>query len=102
MAYGTINGFRASYTLPHRWYDLEKETMTMLTIHPFCFMEANSFFEQGYSAEQAGEEMQYYHDVVKKVNGEFIILFHNHFLTEQLEWVEWRKMYERFLQNNFG
>ena len=23
MAYGSINGFRASYTLPYRWYDLE-------------------------------------------------------------------------------
>ena len=102
MAYGTINGFRASYTLPYSWYDLEKESITGLTIHPFCFMEANSFFEQGYSAEQAGEEIQYYHDVVKKVNGEFITLFHNHFLTEQPGWIEWGKMYERFLQNNFG
>jgi len=102
MAYGTINGFRASYAMPFRWYDLEKESITDLTIHPFCFMEANSFFEQGYSAEQAGEEMQYYYDMVKRVDGEFITLFHNHFLTEQVEWIEWRKMYSAFLEKNFG
>jgi len=102
MAYGTINGFRASYTLPYRWYDLEQECVTTLTIHPFCFMEANSFFEQGYSAEEAGEEIQYYFDVVKKVNGEFITLFHNHFLTEQPEWIGWRRMYAGFLEKNFG
>ncbi len=102
MAYGTINGFRASYTLPFSWYDLEQESVTGLVIHPFCFMEANSFFEQGYSAEEAGEEMQYYFDVVKKVNGEFITLFHNHFLTEQPEWIGWRRMYEGFLNKNFG
>ncbi len=100
MAYGTINGFRASYALPYRWYDLEKETVTALTIHPFCFMEANSFFQQGYSATEAGEEMQYYHDTVKKVNGEFITLFHNHFLTEQREWIAWRDMYAQFLEKN--
>ncbi len=102
MAYGTINGFRASYAMPYRWYDLEKEEITHLVIHPFCFMEANSFFEQGFTAEEAGKEMQYYHDIVKKVNGQFITLFHNHFLTEQPEWVEWRKMYEDFLGRNFG
>lgn len=102
MAYGAINGFRASYTVPYRWYDLEKEQVTHLVIHPFCFMEATSFFHQGYTAEQAAEEMQYYHDTVKKVNGEFITLFHNHFLTEQPEWIEWRRMYENFLQANFN
>ncbi len=101
MAYGTINGFRASYALPFSWYDLERETSTRLTIHPFCFMEANSFFEQGYTAEQACEEIQYYHDVVKKVEGEMITLFHNHFLTEQPQWAAWRKMYADFLQKNF-
>lgn len=102
MAYGTVNGFRASYALPFRWYDLEKESVTDLELHPFCFMEANSFFEQHYSAAQAGEEMQYFHDIVKSVNGEFITLFHNHFLTEQPEWIGWRSMYESFLQKNFG
>jgi hypothetical protein len=102
MGYGNVNGFRASYALPYHWYDLEKETITGLVIHPFCFMEATSFFNQGYSAQEAADEIQYYHDTVKKVSGEFITLFHNHFLTEQLEWIEWRKMYEAFLQKNFG
>ena len=102
MAYGNINGFRASYALPYCWYDLAKESLTGLRIHPFCFMEAASFFNQGYSADQAGEEIQYYHDAVKQVNGEFITLFHNHFLTEQPEWIAWREMYGWFLEKNFG
>jgi hypothetical protein len=101
MAYGSVNGFRSSYALPHKWYDLEKEETTSLTIHTFCFMEAAAFFSQGFSAEQAAVEMQYYHDIVKKVNGEFITLFHNHFLTEQPEWVQWRQMYADFLEKNF-
>jgi hypothetical protein len=102
MAYGSINGFRASYTLPYQWFDLEKETITKLIVHPFCFMEASSYFEQKYAAEQAAEEIQYYHDIVKSVNGEFITLFHNHFLTQQPQWLLWRNMYEAFLKNNFG
>ncbi len=102
IAYGAVNGFRASYAKPFKWYDVEREVMTDLTIHPFCFMEATSFFSQGYTATEAGEELQYYYDLVKSVEGEFITLFHNHFLTEQTQWVEWRKMYADFLEKNFG
>jgi len=102
MAYGSINGFRASYALPFYWFDLERNETTDLLLHPFCFMEATSVFEQKYSVEQTAEELQYYHDMVKSVKGEFIALFHNHFLTEQPQWLPWRKMYERFLENNFS
>ncbi len=102
MAYGAINGFRASYALPFKWYDLEIEQTTDLMIHPFCFMEASSFFHQAFSADEARVEMQYYYDIVKKVNGEFITLFHNHFLTKQKEWISWRNMYLDFLETNFG
>ena len=101
MAYGNINGFRASYTLPFYWFDLERNETTDLLIHPFCFMEATAVFEQKYSVEQTAEELQYYFDMVRSVNGEFISLFHNHFLTEQQQWLPWRKMYEDFLQKNF-
>jgi hypothetical protein len=102
MAYGSVNGFRASYALPYRWYDLEREKEMSLVIHPFCFMEAASFFEQGYSAAQAREELQHFHDVVKQVGGQLVTLFHNHFLTEQPEWVQWREMYADFLAANFS
>jgi hypothetical protein len=102
MGYGSINGFRASYTLPFKWYDLENEQETNLTIHPFCYMEANSYFEQKMTSNQTEEELQHYYDVVKNVNGQLITIFHNHFLTEQPEWVSWRRMYEHFLQRNFG
>ncbi len=101
MGYGSINGFRASFTLPFKWYDLEKEAISNLTIHPFCYMEANSFFEQKLTIDEAATELQNYFNIVKKVNGQFITIFHNHFLTNQPQWVAWRNMYENFLQTNF-
>ena len=101
MGYGSINGFRASVASPFYWYDLEKEKTTNLLIYPFCFMEANSFFEQHLSAEEAGRELQYYYDIVKQVGGQLITIFHNHFLTEQPQWKPWREMYAAFLSENF-
>lgn len=102
MGYGSINGFRASVASSFYWYDLERDEQTSLLIHPFCYMEANSYFEQHYSAEQAAKELQQYYDIVKSVGGELITIFHNHFVTEQKQWFPWRNMYAEFLQKNFG
>ena len=102
MGYGSINGFRASVASAFFWYDLEKEQQTTLQVWPFCWMEANAVFEQGYTAEQGFEELQQYHNVVKQVNGILMTLEHNHFVTEQPQWVGWRNGYKAFLQRNFG
>ena len=102
MGYGSINGFRASVASPFYWYDLEKEAVSTLKLYPYCYMDANSYFEQHLSAEEAGQELQYYHDTVKAVGGQLITIFHNHFLTEQPQWKPWREMYRRFLEANFS
>lgn len=39
MGFTNHNGFRASYCMPFKWYDLENETFTSLNIHPFCISE---------------------------------------------------------------
>jgi hypothetical protein len=101
MGYGSINGFRASYCLPYNWYNLKNEQVTSLKIFPFCYMEANSLFEQKFSAEQAYEELQQYHNITKEVGGLLITIFHNHLLSAQPSQQGWREMYERLLQQNF-
>lgn len=98
LGYGTHNGFRTSYCKPFFWYDLENEKKTELVIHPFCFMDANSIFEQNLNTDEALSEMKYYYEQVKSVNGEFSFIMHNHFLTEQEKWKDWRKTYTNFLQ----
>lgn len=97
MGYGTVNGFRASTCHSFLWYDLEREEKTSLRIHPYAYMEANSFYELHQSPAEALEEMKFLAEEVKKVNGRFISIFHNHILgTEQL-FKGWREMYEEFV-----
>jgi hypothetical protein len=98
MGYGSINGFRASVASPFYWYDLEKEEQTRLMLFPFCYMEANSFYEQKKSAQQALEEMQHYYNVVKSVNGYFIMIWHNSFLGTDKLYKGWRDVYEQFIK----
>ena len=98
MGYGSINGFRASVASAFYWYDLEKEETTSLLLHPYCFMEANSFFEQKLSSEQAFEEMLQYYHTVKSVNGTMITLWHNTFLGTSELYASWGEQYRKFIE----
>lgn len=98
MGYGSINGFRASVAASFYWYDLEKEEQTGLRIHPFCFMEANSYYEQKYTAAQAMDELMHYYKVCKAVNGQLIAIWHNNFLGTDKKFAGWREVYEFFVK----
>ncbi|HTH31968.1 MAG TPA: polysaccharide deacetylase family protein [Lacibacter sp.] len=97
MGYGTVNGFRASTSHSFLWYDLEKEETTSLRVHPFAYMEANSFYELHQSPEEAVKEMEKLCEEVKKVNGTFITIFHNHMLGTEPMFKGWKEMYETFV-----
>lgn len=97
MGYGTVNGFRASTSHSFLWYDLEKEDTTSLRIHPFAFMEANSFYELHQTPSQALEELKQLYSEVKNVSGTFVTIFHNQFLGTDDMFKGWREMYEEFI-----
>jgi len=98
MGYGMVNGFRASVASPFCWYDLEQETSTGLLIYPFCYMDANSYFELQHTPAQALEEMRHYYREVKKVNGLLITLWHNTFLGTDPRFAGWKEIYSTFLK----
>jgi len=98
MGYGSINGFRASVASPFYWYDLEHEVITGLQLFPFCFMEANSFYEQKFSAQQALGELQHYYQEIQSVNGLMITIWHNNFLGTAGQLAGWKEIYEQFIR----
>jgi hypothetical protein len=98
MGYGTVNGFRASTCHSYLWYDLENEKSTSLRVHPFAYMEANSFYELHHSPEEALDEMKKLCGEVKKVNGTFITIFHNHMLGTDPMFQGWKEMYQNFVE----
>jgi len=97
MGYGSINGFRASTSRSFNWFDVEKNEVSLLRLHPFCFMECNSFFEQKYTAEKASEELLHYVKVIKEVNGNLITIWHNFSLGTDPLWKGWKEKYIDFL-----
>lgn len=97
MGYGSINGFRASIATPFYWFDLKNEAKTNLQIHPFCFMDANAYYEEKKSPAEALDELLQLHAVIRSVNGTMITIWHNSFLGIDPEFEGWRETYEQFL-----
>ncbi len=100
MGYPTINGFRASYAKPHHWFDLTKNKVTELVLHSFCYMDATAIFQERIAIDKASADLQYYFETVRKLGGEFITIFHNNFLTDQVAFKEWKDLYADFLLRN--
>jgi hypothetical protein len=100
MGYGSINGFRASVASSFYWFDLEKNESTPLQLFPFCFMDANAFYEQKLTPQQAYEELVYYYNIIKKMSGLFVTIWHNHFLGTDKMFTGWKEMYELFMKEN--
>ena len=97
MGYGTTNGFRASVASSFFWFNIETNKITKLRIHPFCFMEANSHYEQKLNVEEAYKELLYYYETCKNIKGNLTTIFHNNFLGTSKEFVGWRELYEKFI-----
>jgi hypothetical protein len=100
MGYGTVNGFRASVSIPFPWYDLEAEMPTSLIIHPFCYMDANCFYEQHQTPEQAYAELMDYYLKIKALRGTMISIWHNNILGTMPGMDGWRKMFELFMKDH--
>ena len=97
MGYGSINGFRASVATSFYWYDLKNDEPTKLMVHPFCFMDANAYYEQKLSPEMALKELQHYLEVVHAVHGQMITIWHNSFLGTDAAFEGWKEIYQLFI-----
>lgn len=100
MGYGTINGFRASVAASFPWYDLQEERSTPLIVYPYCFMDANAYYEQHLEPGQAYTELMDFYHTVKKYRGLFITVWHNNLLGTAPEFKGWREMFELFMREN--
>jgi nitrogen fixation protein len=65
-------------------------------------MEANSYFEQHYTLQQATEELESYYAITKQVDGLLITVMHNHLLGDKVLFNGWKEMYESFVRKHFA
>jgi hypothetical protein len=98
MAFADIPGFRASTCTPFFWYDLEKEFITDLLVHPVTIMDRTLKKYLGLSPEEAINLLDKLLLNVEKVNGDFISLWHNESISGFGDWKGWKGVYLKLLE----
>lgn len=89
MIYASQSGFRTGLCTPYPWFDLEKNEITSLTIHPSVIMEGTLRDYNGYTPDHANSVINSLLNEVKKQGGEFVSVWHNDsFVQEQEEWID--------------
>ncbi|MFZ1686853.1 MAG: hypothetical protein WAU70_05515 [Flavobacteriales bacterium] len=83
-------GFRAGTCTPFRWYDLRKERETELDIWPHTVMDNTLRNKLGLSPDEGAQAAKRMVDKVRGVQGTFIGLWHESFLSDHLEAKGWR------------
>jgi hypothetical protein len=98
MIFASQSGYRTGLCLPYKWFDLQKNETTNLTIHTSIIMEGTLRDYNKLSAENAKHSALHLLQDVKKHGGEFISIFHNDsFVPEQKDWI---KFYKELLQTS--
>ncbi|MGI8893370.1 MAG: polysaccharide deacetylase family protein [Bacteroidia bacterium] len=98
MGYANDVGFRASICSPFRFYDLDMENETTLTIYPFAVMDATLLYYLKIKNTEAINYIKPLVDEVKAVNGIFISLWHNESLSDKFPWTNWKHVYEEMVE----
>jgi hypothetical protein len=97
MGYTNYNGFRSSYCYPFKWYNLEDEQITALTVYPFCIAENTAIYYASKYNKDFLELVSPLVDEVKKYNGHLVSIFHNDTFTDEL-----KKTYVEFLKRSIN
>jgi len=97
MGYASEIGFRAGIATPFRFYNLDQECVSPLTVHPFCIMDATLGYYMKLKPENVADYVKPLINNVKAVNGELCILWHNETLSNHNRWKGWKNTLENIL-----
>lgn len=98
MGYATQPGFRASIASPFFFFDLEKNEMTNLKIHPFVVMDTTL---KKYLHIKAKDLIDYLFPIIEETRmakGNFTFIFHNESMGGARVWKNWGNTYEDFFR----
>lgn len=95
MGYAETPGFRAGTCFPFYFFDVERNETTTLKIFPVSFMEGTFAEDMAATPEAAFPVMLQLLETVKKYNGFFCCIWHNHTLSDEGLWKGWKDIHRR-------
>jgi len=91
-------GFRNAIANEFNWFDLEKNEITGLVLHPGMAMDVSLKNYLGYDAEYAFNMLLDLIEKTKKVSGKFVLIWHNSNLSQLGGWADWKGLFSELLK----
>jgi len=98
MGFHDLPGFRAGTSRPFYWYDLEREEITTLKVHPLVFMDASVKHHMAAGPTESCELVSQLMEETYTTNGIFSYLWHNSSLSGFDGWKDYRRVYEFIIE----
>jgi len=98
MGYADQIGFRASIANPFRFFDLENNKTTDLSVYPFQVMDVTLHDYLNLKPEEAINKIAEIIDQTRAVGGTFSMLWHNESLSEWEGWLGWSIVFKEMLE----
>jgi hypothetical protein len=98
MGYSDVPGFRAGTAHPFKWFDVERNEITSLTVHPVIVMDSTLRHYLQLDTLEAIEVISQLKSEVQNMGGDFVSLWHNETVAEQGDWVGWRAVWEEAIK----
>ena len=94
LAYSAQAGFRAGTAVPFRFFDVAADKELNITLHTTCAMDVTLKNSLRLDVRGAANLLMWLREKVAATGGEYITLFHNSSLGEDVEWKGWREVFE--------
>lgn len=98
MCFADMPGFRAGTCKPFFFYDLKNEIEPCLKIFPATLMEGTFIKYMKLSPDNGLKNILELLEQVKKVNGIFISIWHNHTVSETKIYKDWREVHNKMIE----
>lgn len=98
MGFAETPGFRAGTCFPFYFFDLEKSVTTTLKIFPVTFMEGSFAEDMRMTPEDSLPVMLQLLETVKKLNGFFCCIWHNHTISDHGIWKGWKAVHDKVVK----
>lgn len=98
MGYSKLSGFRAGTCTPFPFYDLNEETVIDLKIVPFQTMDFTLCRQMKLTPLQAVDHIMGLVSKVKAVNGTFVSIWHNEYMSGMSPWNGWELLFPLVLE----
>lgn len=98
MGYADAPGFRAGTSRSFLFFDLYRNTVTNLRIHPFAYMDVSLNIYLKLTPQQAKEKIHSLFREARRFGGDFAFLWHNETISEFGLWKGWKEVFDYTLK----